>query len=283
MCGAVQAIDIELSPDFYPALNQHSDTEIRLRGLATLYPGKVLFETPTLSPPNQRSEAASSEDLPREIKYIRIYRLDEAIVAIREYADHPSLILDFRYVKSPLAASELATLLRGEQAITAPSTLGDIPAAISEELKALNQASRVRSRPAIVLCNRETAGPFESILYNLQKQGAIIAIGEHTSGQTGFYKKIDPQTWMIRGEIRPEAKISLVATGFAPHIQVKVTAEENYSAYHLYEAGTPINRLLRREATHSTQTDEAPDETPIERDRILQRGVDIAAALQALS
>jgi hypothetical protein len=280
-----QAGEPELSPKFYPGLDQYSDAQIRLHGLAALYPGKVLFEAPTSISANQRTEAARIEDLARDIKYIRIYRLDEAIVAIREHAAHPSLILDFRYVKSPGTASALASLLNGANELHAPTTLGEVPDSITDELEALNSSSVNRSHPAIVLCNRETAGPFEAILYNSQKQGSIIAVGERTAGQTGFYQKIESLTWMIEGELRPETYISLVATGFTPRIQVKVTAEENYSAYNLYEAGTPINRLLRNEY-HNNKTaspaEQQADETPTAHDRILQRGVDIATALQVL-
>lgn len=279
---AAQAV-VELSPDFFPGLDQHDDAQIRLHGLAALFPGRVLFEAPRLTPPSARTEAARIEDLPREIKYIRVYRLDEATAAIRQHGDAPSLILDFRYVRSPHTGSELAAALHGNSELPAPSTVGVVPETITDELEALKELSADRSHPTIVLCNRETAGPFEALLYNMQQQGAIIAVGEPTAGQTAFYQKINPRTWMIEGELRPQADVSLVGTGFTPRIQIKVTAEENYSSYHLYEAGTPINRLLRQESRRTHTEDQPTEETTIEHDRILQRGVDIAAALQVIS
>jgi C-terminal processing protease CtpA/Prc len=146
----------------------------------------------------------------------------------------------------------------------------------------LKQLFADRNHPAIVLCNRETAGPFEALLSIMQQQGTIIAVGERTAGKTGFYHNINPQTWMIQGELRPQSDVSLVATGFTPRIQIKVTAEENYSSYHLYEAGTPITRLLRQERNLTNTEYAATEDASIERDRILQRGVDIATALQVL-
>jgi sulfur carrier protein ThiS len=134
----------------------------------------------------------------------------------------------------------------------------------------------------IVLCNRETAGPFEAVLAKLQQHGAIIGVGEATAGRTGFYEKSDHHTWILHGEIRPDEATSLVGTGFQPRIQLEINSEENYLSYHLYEAGTTIEQLLSQKNTMPNNEAMEVEGVLIKPDRILQRGVDIIAALQIL-
>ncbi|MFT6059959.1 MAG: hypothetical protein ACJAS5_001404, partial [Lentimonas sp.] len=70
---------------------------------------------------------------------------------------------------------------------------------------------------------------------------------------------------------------------FEPRIRLESDAKENYLSYHLYEAGTDIMQLLRNEDSSSDRDPIGEAESSsIEPDRILQRGVDIIAALQIL-
>ncbi len=282
VCGACAAAAYAhgVDPSFFPGVEDYSDAAIRLHGLAELYPGRVLFENPSLETVSSSHEAARVEDLPRDIKYIRLYRLDEAQRVIDEYQAYPALIVDFRYLKSELAAVNILDAFAPEKWTEGLTTVGLVPEALIETADSPTSA---REKPVIVLVNRETAGPFEATLDQLQQKGAIIAIGEATAGRTGFYRKSEPGAWTLNGEIQSDGDTSLIGTGFQPHIQMETSAAENYLAYHLYEAGTDINRLLRQDthtADHSEETD--PIQKIEEPDRVLQRAVDIVAALQIL-
>jgi hypothetical protein len=282
VCAAVACQTYGQDAALFPSLSDYSAETIRLHGLATLFPGRVLFEDPKLNTTTESRVATRVEDLPRGIKYIRLYRLDEAAAVLAEHQAHPTLILDFRFLKSELAAANtLGTFAMGQQ-IDKLTTIGSTP----DSLIQADDSSLIAQRdtPVIVLCNRETAGPFEAVLHQLQQTGAIIAVGEATAGRTGFYQQTKQQAWLLNGELRPDSDTSLVGIGFEPRILLEIDAEENYLSYHLYEAGTSIAQLLRQEnhteaESHQTLED---DNILIEPDRILQCGVDIIAALQIL-
>jgi hypothetical protein len=275
-CQPAQGQDAAL----FPALSDYGDEAIRLHGLAALFPNHVLFEEPQLETTSESRVAARVEDLPRAIKYIRLYRLDEAKSVLAEFQTHSALILDVRFLKSNhTAVDTLSGFATAKQAKTL-TTVGTVPADLSTSGEA---SSTVRDSPVIVLCNRETAGPFEAVLHQLQAAGAIIAVGEPTAGRSGFYRKASANAWILCGEVRPDSDTSLVGVGFEPRIRLESDAKENYLSYHLYEAGTDILQLLRNEDS-SSDSDPAreADSSSIEPDRILQRGVDIIAALQIL-
>lgn len=282
LCHATLAVSLDEA--FFPDLSKHSEDSIRLHGLAQLYPGTILFESPELVARSEREEAARIEKLPRRITYIRIYRLDEAIPVIKEAISAPAVILDMRYLQSTHSGAELVQLLQSKQEANDFTVVGKAPEAVLTELKSIDQAPQAKRRyPAVVLCNRQTAGPFEAILHSLQTNGSIIAVGEATSGRTGYYKQTMPDTWIIEGELRPDPNTSLIASGFIPRIEINSSPEKNYMSYHLYEAGTKITRLLKDDSEGLVKDDEdAEAEESFEPDAVLQRGVDIVAALQIL-
>jgi hypothetical protein len=276
-CSQAQGQDAAL----FPSLRDYNDEEIRLHGLAALFPDRVLFEQPQLETRSESRVATRVEDLPRGIKYIRLYRLDEAKSVLAEFQTQSALILDLRFLKSnDTAVDILGSFATAKQAKTL-TTVGAVPADLSTSGET---STTVRDSPVVVLCNRETAGPFEAVLHQLQAAGAIIAVGQSTAGRTGFYSKASANAWILSGEIRPDSHTSLVGVGFQPRIRLESDAKENYLSYHLYEAGTDILQLLRNENSSSTDSDQASeaDSDIIEPDRILQRGVDIIAALQIL-
>lgn len=274
-----------LDPTFFPEAAKHSDEVIRVHGLAQLYPGTILFESPELITRSEREEAARIEKLPRNITYIRIYRLDEAIPVIKEALSEQAVILDMRYLQSSHTGAALVPLLQSQQTATQVTPTGAVPKAIINQLQALQDTTaNTRRYPTVVLCNRQTAGPFEAILYSLQSNGSIIVVGEATAGRTGYYKQTETQAWMIEGELRPTAETSLIATGVIPRIEIEGSPEKNYMSYHLYEAGTNILRLLKDDTVKATMGAEEHElgEQDFEPDAVLQRGVDIVAALQIL-
>lgn len=289
LCSAVLAIASALSTAakqadsaLFPDLESYSQEEIKLHGLARLYPGRILFEPPQQSTNSLRDQAAKVEELTRGVKYIRIYRLEEALKLIETQIQHPALILDARYLQSSHSGSPLASMLGQNALLTQIQTVGQVPANLSTELKAQSQSPLPRKAPFIVLCNRETAGPFEAVLHNLQAAGAAIIVGEASAGRTGFYKQLPyKQIWKIEGEIRPTTQHSLVGIGIQPRIRVATSPEESYIAYHLYEAGTKLEKLLQ--APKGTDESSSQDGPSLQTDPVLQRGFDIVTALQILN
>ena len=278
VCSQAHGVDESL----FPGLSTYSDEAIRLHGLAQLYPGRVLFEAPQLTTATESRVATRVEDLPRAIKYIRLYRLDEAKSVLAAFQAHQALILDFRFLKSERSAIDLFDTFATTGWTEGLTPLGNVPEQMTDAK--LSDSYTLRDAPVIVLCNRETAGPFEAILHTLQQNGSIIAVGEPTAGRTGFYRKVATGAWILNGELRPDSDTSLVGHGFQPRIQIPLTAEQSYLCYHLYEAGTDIAQLLRQEKRDTDPSDQTPEHTdaPIQTDEVLQRGVDIIAALQTL-
>jgi len=265
---------------FFPNLEKVTDQELYYKGLAALYPKRVLFEDPQLSPLNDYHSATQVEDLPRQTTYIRIYRLNEAKIVLESHLADAALIIDLRYLRSNLAAVDIFSLLTLENTRLSLKSRGNIPMGL---LESPNKAEAKRTAPIIVLVNRETAGPFEAALAELQLSGSIIGIGEPTAGRTGFYQEDPVGIWTVNGEITASNGESLIGKGFTPRIQIEIDPTENYLSYNLYEAGTPIEKLLREGIETVTATSDKPSKNEsAHTDRVLQRGLDTVAALQIL-
>jgi hypothetical protein len=112
-------------------------------------------------------------------------------------------------------------------------------------------------------------------------------VGEATAGSTGSFRphpEVDG-VWILCGEIRPSPDLSLIPGGVMPRITVAMSAKDNYRAYFLYEAGTSISSLIQKENLESKKTSaDHPEEHPPAalQDLVLQKGIDIVAALQIL-
>src|SRR5690606_24006864 len=118
-------------------------------------------------------------------------------------------------------------------------------------------------------------------------EGSVIVVGENTAGRTGFYEEIQSGDWKIHGELRPGPNHSLVPAGIKPRISVALSPEAQDRGYFLYEAGTKIEPLVRQPERATAAVEDAPDESEkVEEsagtDPILQRGLEIVAALQVL-
>lgn len=278
LLGAAQlATAVELDSKLFPGIDATSDEELRLAGLAARYPGRVTFEQPEWELLGSDHEAARVEALPRDVTYIRVYRLEEAARVLHAHRKEASLIVDLRYLKSnSLGADSLGLLAQAEwlPTIEAHGQTAETLLTIAPSVAPIE-----RTQAAVVLCNRETAGPFEATLAALQAQGHIMAVGEATAGCTGFFEQSGP-AWILSGELFVGGE-SLVGTGFQPRIEVPGSAEANYNSYHLYEAGTELTQLIRPEQPIADDTEKA--EAPKELDPILQRGLEIISALQILN
>jgi hypothetical protein len=273
-----------LDPAFFPPGQSEAAEHLQLLGLAQVFPGRVLFEEPVPAADPVREEPVRVEDLRRKIRYLRVYRLEGALPTLVDNTGHAALILDLRYLDSTGAGAGLAALSGESEIPRSLRLVGEVPEGLRTSLQASAPEGAGREHPVVVLCNRRTAGPFEAVLHALQERGRIIGVGEATAGRTGFYRRHagDPPVWIQCGEIRPPDGASLVGRGFVPRISVETTAEENYAGYFAYESGMALDWLLRHSDALSSGEDGEGEEEPGGADPVLQRGVDIIAALQVL-
>ena len=288
---------VELPDELFPDLDTKDPELVRLHGIAALYPGRVRFEAPPAEPADRRAKAASVADLPDGIRYIRLYRLDEGLATVRGHIDESALILDFRYLRSRQSGAGLAALLGGPDGAARPKPVGEVPEPIREQLQQDRTPSQKRRHPVVLLTNAKTAGPFEAALSDLQRSGAIIGVGSATAGDTGFFRQIRSGVWVLKGELRNASNESLIPGGFRPRITTGITPEDDYRAYHLHEAGTPLAHLIRDSGETTTKTGDAdPDGNgePVEtngsgestdaatQDSVLKRGIETVKALRIL-
>jgi hypothetical protein len=291
-----------LDPTLFPDLASHTDNERDWAGLSVLYPGRVLHppEVPRVPDPANagRPPFLSDKSLPHGCTYLRVYDLSAALPKLTEQLEHPrpGLIVDLRYVVADAAAAEkLADLLARYGYASAPvQALGSLPAPAR-----LPDASHLATAPIFVLVNGGTAGPLEAWLSAFQAKGSVLAVGTPTAGQPGTYAPAEgaPAYYVMTGELQP-ATGSLAGAGLQPRFAVTVTAEQNYRAYMEFERDPDPTLLLRGEpgapaASGPTSSDNGNlTVTPPSSvstvggeaavDPVLQRAVDVVAALQTL-
>ncbi|MEM8549968.1 MAG: hypothetical protein AAGF10_04195 [Verrucomicrobiota bacterium] len=241
----------ELPPEF----SQHSDEELKWRGLATLYPGKVLTEPPASFAPHSPREPLEVK-LPYEVTYLRIYDLPLAMEAIEAVAGQNKLVLDLRYLHSeqPEALAKLLRQMRGDF-------------------------------PAMILVNHRTSGELEIALADLQAAEKVLTIGTHTAGQTGTYRPVPELDgfFVLEDESLTAEGESLLGTGLTPRISVTVAPKDDFRAYELVERGTSVEAVLGMDLSDdSANSSEAEDTEEVPADAILQRALDVIVALQVL-
>ncbi len=272
----------DLNSDLFPGITNYSDTDLQLNGIARLYPDRVRFTSPERKSASQRPTATAVEKLPRDITYIRIYRLEEAFANSDIYAETAALILDLRYVHSNSIGAGLAALFPEKEDLKIVNHLGNIPNSVESEISSKLHVSQKREHPIIVLVNRHTAGPFEATLSNLQSEGLAIVVGEKTAGSTGFYKKINPSTWILDGEVLPTKGTSIVGIGLSPRITLETNPKSCYLSYQLYEAGTPLEKILGKSTVKKTTPEDEGTDAPILSDPALKRGLETIEAMKVL-
>ncbi len=253
--GYAQSSTEAPEPPLPPEFSQHSELELKWRGLASLYPGMVLTETPPAFTPHTPREPLVAE-LPDGVTYLRVYDLPLAMPALEEHAGKTRLVLDLRYQQSQEP----------------------------EAFTALIENTRPK-HPLIVLVNHRTAGKLEVALENLQSEGKILAVGVPTAGETGSYRPVPGLDgfYVIDTQHLSHTGKSLLGTGFTPRIVVDTAPEEDYLGYQLVERGTPVEQVLQIEyEAEVTEDGEEPEDDTEPADPILQRALDVIVALQVL-
>jgi hypothetical protein len=288
LAAALFALPPDVDPALFPGLATHSDADLQLAGLSVLYPGRVLSAPPLTPNPGDAGRAPLSLELPHQLPYLRVYDLAAAQPKLAALlAAHPALILDLRYVVANVPAAEAfaGTLARAGLPAAPLHALGDFPA------PAPLPAASAKTAPPLILAlvNRQTAGPLEAWLAVFQTGQDLLTVGSPTAGQPSLYHPTSstPPLYIITGELQP-ASGSIIGAGLAPRFPVEVTPEQNYRAYAELERGLDLTALLRsnRPVAPSPATNTpGPPPTPKEDDAtdpVLQRAVDVVAALQLL-
>jgi len=285
-----------VDPTLFPDVDKVSAEEIELAGLASLYQGRILHEAPHTIDEADQGREAKAYDLPRNLTYLRVYDLDLALPKIKQLLDDkPALILDLRYV--------WADAKTAENFAAALSAAGLDNATVHHEGEAMPEPAKLPIRDSketkpvpvvLALVNGMTAGPLEAWLAAFQEKESMLLVGTTTAGQPAHYKPIvaHPGYYIIDGELLPVSG-SLVGNGVKPHFPVDVTPQQSYTEYHFLENRDDIATLLRRDpapaaapAKPATTAAPAPipQSVPVAEisDPVLQRAVDVVAALQVL-
>lgn len=313
---AVAALPLpaDISSDLFPGGNQKTSPEIELAGMMALYPERILHGQPRVNDPANKDRQPRIVELRRDVTYyMRIYDLGAALPEIAAYLAKPGLILDLRYVTADAKSSEaFADLLSKAGLPSAP--LHGIGAMREPEPPPGPATTDKDHSPPVVLAmvNGQTSGPLEAWLEVFQEKESVLAVGTTTEGQPATYREFkgQPGYSIIDGELRPESG-SLVGLGLKPRFLVEVTPQESDVAYFIVEHGTvDIVNMLRQERTVAAATvtpaatggapanngntngPTSPLSTPAipqtttviaeARDPVLQRAVDVVAALQVL-
>jgi len=298
LCVTALPLPPNVNAELFPGADGHSATDAEVAGVAALYPGRVLHTPPRINDPANAGRAPKTTDLltPHEVTYIRIYDLEASINEIAKNLKKPALILDFRYVVADEVASrKLAEALNKAGLDSAP--VHGVGAMLEPEpLSAVSATDKDHPKPVVLaIVNRLTAGPLEAWLEAFQEKESVQAVGEPTAGQPAIFRTYDghPDYFIIQGELRPESG-SIVGTGLQPRFSVETTLEQNYLAYSRVERGTvDVANMLRHEHTAVAATASGTSAGILAQqqsaaaameagDPVLQRAVDVVAALQVL-
>ncbi len=253
--------DRDLFPEeLFPGVEELDESELLLEALQHHFPGRVL-NTPPLNTLDSQGEPTGRES-DAGVSYIRVRNLSAALPWIERGLGDSVVLIDLRYVKSDLVdAIALATLLAGEEKLVF-DLLGQY--ATTAGMKESNRLIVATDEPSsgnptvIVLTNRETSGPLEAILSELQAHRSIMIIGTRTAGLTAAFRRVpgNPGWYVISGEIQPASEGSLVGSGLSPDIQVEVDADDESAAYAGFDPNLPLNTILEQ-AVEKERFDEA--------------------------
>jgi hypothetical protein len=301
--AAIDLTDPELfPPEFFPDLADLAEEELLLAGLRSIYPERILTETPEAglpdpAPPVVRGIGTSGV-------YIRVIHLPSALAVIEENLSAPLLVLDFRFLTADLeSALDLGSLLTRQQTMELLRA-GDYPVPSAnlngEVILTRGRNLRPQEQTIFTLSSHETRGPIEAVLAQLRNDGDVISVGAPSSGQTAVFRPFPglESFYLISGEIRPSNGDSLTRSGFIPRVQVAVTRTEDRIAYGSLREGVSLEDLVEVRSSRP-QPDETvfpgqeprapieealdPEEEPgLPQDIILQRALNIVKALQAL-
>jgi hypothetical protein len=303
LAAALLALPPGVDPTLFPGADTRDPAEVQLAGLAELYPGGVLHKAPQDLQVANLGRLPKSVELPRNVFYVRVYDLKVSKTQLADaLTNNPMVIVDFRYVyaEAPDAEEFADDLAKAGLTCSPVHGLGTMhePADLPAPTSADKPAPLV-----LVLVNGQTAGPLEAWLAAFQETESVLAVGTATAGQPGTYHPAPdhPDYYVIDGELLPESG-SVLGTGLQPRFIVEVTPEQNKLAYDRVESGaTDVPAMLRRDRVTTAAAAIAPAPAAgtappgaapaasivpatIEEvgDPVLQRAVDVVAALQVL-
>ncbi len=299
--GALHALPPGVDPALFPDAAARPPAEIELAGLSVLYPGRVLRDAPFT--PDVGNEGRAPQvwelgrgDQPHWVTLVRVYDLGAVGPKLGEWLTRTNVILDLRYVSGNATDAETfaGILAKAGLASVPMQAAGTLTAPAELPHGTVAEAHPLTAPPVLVLTNGKTAGPLEAWLAAFQAKESLLAVGTPTAGQPGVYKTAEAASpyYVLAGELQPGAR-SIAGTGLQPRFPVDVMPEQNFRAYMDVEHGTEPATLLR----HDTLTTQAQIAAPASAtgtgaapvlpkddsgDPVLQRAVDIVAALQLL-
>ncbi len=303
-----------LPEGYFPPTEERPANDREWAELAKRFPLQVKKNRPARPAASEAFPPSTATTIRPGLKYFRVHSIERDLETLAASLDASATIVDLRFVEAGEVESlELAAILaRGQVELvlggqSAPEPLELAPAATGQE-----------RGPTLVLTNRATSGPVESVLAALQQSGDILVVGEKTKGNTGRFKPVaDHPRWkVIDADFRSPGGPSLLGKGVAPDLVVTVSPVDDETAYRAFDAGAPIAALLDAniekarfdEARLLQQHDllagdprspalpppatgadsnrpaspEAREARPAPIDRILHRAVNIVVALRAL-
>jgi hypothetical protein len=238
-----------------------------------------------------------TDSLSRNVNYLRVYGLGVALPQIGKLLhDKPALILDLRFMWADAKDAEAFADVLAQAGLESSPVHGAGDGMPEPGKLPSRDANDTSPMPVVLaLVNGLTAGPVEAWLAAFQEKDSILLVGTPTAGQSADYKPLPdhPGYFIIDGELQP-ASGSLVGKGVAPRFLVNVTPQQSYDAYFFVERGGDIKTLLRHDTNTPSPAPAKPASTvaptplpqsvPVEEisDPVLQRAVDVVAALQVL-
>jgi hypothetical protein len=301
LSAVLLALPPGIDPALFPDVDKLPAGEIELAGLASLYQGRILHEAPHTLDDQDKGREPKLYALPRNLNYLRVFDLGKALPQIGEQLkENPALILDLRFVWADAkdAADFAGVLSQAGLEYDDVHAEGDgLPE--PGKLPAPDPKDTKPAPVVLVLVNGLTAGPLETWLAAFQQKESVLLVGTPTAGQSAHYKPMPdhPGYYIIDGDLLlgpVSSSISLVGKGVQPRFLVDVTPEQSYTAYHFLDNRDDIATLLRHDATTPAPAPAKiatpalsapiPQSVPTQEisDPVLQRAVDVVAALQVL-
>lgn len=292
--------DLVFEESLYPGLASVSDDELRLAGIAALYPGRIRHgvDSAVVAVPEVRKTVVVK--LPGGVDYVRPYDFmtDDLVARVGKVP----LIVDCRYLASdhsrlpdvrrmgealrggrPVVLDELGRYSDSGSGSTAASGAGESPA-----------TTRANS-PVLVLVNGATSGPIEAVLSALQRQGDVELVGVASAGSTGRFLPPVAGRSVLAGEIRAARGESLLGVGVTPAHRVDLDPKAEFLVWQLMARGvSPASMLGRDVAPPAALGDSAAHDAAAgvssktgtglrARDVTLRRAADIHEAKRVLS
>ncbi|MGH8017437.1 MAG: S41 family peptidase [Opitutaceae bacterium] len=244
-----------LPRDYFPAGEEQPASDEAWSELAKRFPLRVKKTKPVEPAASKSPPPSSATEIKPGLSYFRVHSIERDLEPLAAALDARATIVDLRFVQADeqesldlaaVLAQDRIELVLGGEPEGGPLTIE--PAEIEKEPRGMT----------LVLTNRATAGPIESVLAALQKSGGVLLVGEKTKGDTGRFEPVagHPCWQIIESDFRAPDGASLLDEGVTPDLAVTVNPVDDETAYRAFDSGTPLTALLDSDI-EKTRFDEA--------------------------